>query len=142
MRPKRRILLVSHREDLQGVRRFLLSTHGFAVFSATTVAAALELAVREDVDLAVVELEFEAGDGVALGIRLVETLKLLDSELRTLLVSDKADGSGAAHPADSFLGARHKAADLVEACHVFTARKRGPKPVAAQAAGGAACATA
>ena len=130
MRPKRRILLVSHREDAQAVRRFLLETRGYRVFCASTVREALDLTVREDVDLAVVDLEFEEGDGVAMGSRLAGMLKLLDGEIRTMLIGEEARAGSVAHAADCLLGKGScSPADLVERCKVMTARRRGPKPV-------------
>jgi CheY-like chemotaxis protein len=127
MRPKKRILLVSNCEDLLAVRRFLFATRGFCVVSATNVAEALQAAAREALDVAVIELELEDGDGVLLGIQLIEMLTSVNRELRTLLISDKAVSRSVAHLADRLLGTQTTAIDLIEACRLLASRRRRPK---------------
>ncbi len=144
MTPRRIILLVGHQEEQLGPRRFFLETRGFRVLTATTLRDALNAVVRNDVRVAVVDLEFEEGNGVQLGLSLVTMLREWSADVRTVLVT-RVD-KGIAHPAEALLFAGPQLNfELIERVRVLSGRKRGPRRVEGAirvvAAGGVVCAS-
>jgi two-component system response regulator CpxR len=130
MRPKRQVLLVDRDEVRLSLRRFLLSTRGYSVASASSIKGAIRKAASIQVDVVVAELDLGPEDGRDL-VRLLNEGEL---HIPTILMSESILTGAITHPADVFLGKKEcEAAGLLERVKIMSARKRGPKKAALRA---------
>ncbi len=124
MRPKKTILCVDSNEQSLSVRKFLLETRGYRVFTAANGPDAIELFSSTHIDLVLADLGLPQMDGNAL----IARLKEISSEVPMILTSSIVRAGERSHCADAFLakGACNPA-ELIERIRVMSARKRGPR---------------
>ena len=124
MRPKKTILCVDDNEQTLSVRKFLLETRGYRVYTAVNGQDAITLFSSTQIDLVLTDLGLPQMDGNAL----IGHLKEISSEVPMILTSDTVRTGERAHRADAFLGKGCCApVELVERIRVMSARKRGPR---------------
>jgi DNA-binding response OmpR family regulator len=124
VRPKKRILLIDSDETRQGIRRFLLETHGFAVFSASSAEEARELCADYSPDAVVAAWPLAGAD---LG-RLLHQLHECSPAASSLLLADSAAAVPESVMADAILPkGQCSAVQVLERVRLLSARKRGPK---------------
>jgi DNA-binding NtrC family response regulator len=121
MRPKRKILLVGRDEAQLSIRRFLLTTRGYNVASASSIKGAIRKSTSMQVDVVVVELDLGSEDGRAL-VRLFKESK---PGIPIILMSEKSECGPS---------------EFLERVKVMCALKRGPKGAARVPAPMKACA--
>jgi two-component system, OmpR family, response regulator CpxR len=132
MRPKKTILCVDDNEQTLSVRKFLLETRGYRVFTAINGQDAITLFSSTQIDLVLTDLGLPQMDGNAL----IGHLKEISPEVPMILTSDTVRSGERTHRADAFLAKGCcTPAELIERIRVMSARKRGPRkhvqPVAA-----------
>ena len=124
MRPKKTILCVDDNEQALSVRKFLLETRGYRVYTAINGQQAIEAFSQTQIDLVLTDLGLPQMDGNAL----IGHLKAISPEVPMILTSDTVRAGERAHRADAFLGKGCcSPADLIERIRVMSARKRGPR---------------
>ncbi|HTJ30405.1 MAG TPA: response regulator [Acidobacteriaceae bacterium] len=124
MRPKKNILCVDDNEQTLSVRKFLLETRGYRVYSAISGQEAIAVFSTTHIDLVLTDLGLPQMDGNAL----IERLKEMGPEIPMILTSDTVRAGERAHNADAFLAKGCcNPAEIVERIRVMSARKRGPK---------------
>ncbi len=124
MRPKKSILCVDDNEQTLSVRKFLLETRGYRVFTAVSGQEAIDIFCSTHIDLVLTDLGLPQMDGNAL----IARLKEISSEVPMILTSNIVRAGERSHCADAFLakGACNPA-ELIERIRVMSARKRGPR---------------
>jgi two-component system, OmpR family, response regulator CpxR len=124
MRPKKTILCVDDNEQSLSVRKFLLETRGYRVRATQSGEEALEIFIREQIDLVLSDLVMPQMDGN----ELVRRLKEISNEVPMILYSGSVKAFERANCADAFLpkGACSPM-EMLERIRVMIARKRGPK---------------
>jgi CheY-like chemotaxis protein len=128
MRPKKTILCVDDNEQTLSVRKFLLETRGYRVFTAVNGQEAISVFSSTQIDLVVTDLGLPQMDGNAL----IGHLKEISSEIPMILTSDSVRAGERTHRADAFLCKGNcSAAELIEKIRVMSARKRGPRKAVA-----------
>jgi len=133
MRPKKTILCVDDNEQTLSVRKFLLETRGYRVYTAINGHDAITLFSSTQIDLVLTDLGLPQMDGNAL----IGHLKEISPEIPMILTSDTVRAGERTHRADAFLAKGCcTPAELIERIRVMSARKRGPRkhvqPVAPQ----------
>ena len=124
MRPKKTILCVDDNEQTLSVRKFLLETRGYRVFTAVSGQEAIGVFSSTQIDLVLTDLGLPQMDGNAL----IGHLKEISPEVPMILTSDTVRAGERAHRADAFLSKGCcTAAELIERIRVMSARKRGPR---------------
>jgi len=124
MRPKKTILCVDDNEQTLSVRKFLLETRGYRVFTAINGQDAITLFSSNQIDLVLTDLGLPQMDGNAL----IGHLKEISPEVPMILTSDIVRAGERTHRADAFLAKGCcTPAELIERIRVMSARKRGPR---------------
>ena len=134
MRPKKNILCVDDNEQTLSVRKYLLETRGYRVYTAMNPQEAITLFSKTQFDLVLTDLGLPQMDGNAL----IGRLKEISPEVPMILTSDTVRAGERSHRADAFLAKGCCTPfELIERIRVMSARKRGPRkavlPPAAQA---------
>lgn len=125
MRPKKKILCVDDNEQALSVRKFVLETKGYRVFSALNAQEAIEIFEREgNIDLIVSDLVMPHCNGN----ELVRRIKEISPWVPAILLSGSVKHYDQNSRADVFLpkGACTPQ-DLLERARVLLVRKRGPR---------------
>lgn len=124
MRPKTQILLIDADADRAGVLRFLLTTRGYAVFSARTAAEALRVCAACAPEAAVIAWPCPGGEKTLKGLRraapYMNTMALAEG-----IVKRPVDAT-----ADVVLWGHWPAEYFLDRLRVLAGRKRGPRKVA------------
>jgi two-component system, OmpR family, response regulator CpxR len=124
MRPKKTILCVDDNEQTLSVRKFMLETRGYRVFTAVNGPEAIDLFSSRQFDLVLTDLGLPQMDGNAL----IGRLKELAPEVPMILTSETVRAGERAHRADAFLSKGCcSPLELIERIRVMSARKRGPR---------------
>jgi two-component system response regulator CpxR len=124
MRPKKIILCVDDNEQTLSVRKFLLETRGYRVYTAINGQDAIELFASQHFDLVLTDLGLPQMDGN----QLIGRLKEISPEVPMILTSDLVRAGERAHRADAFLAKGCcTPSELIERIRVMSARKRGPR---------------
>ncbi len=125
MRPKKKILCVDDNEQALSVRKFVLETRGYRVFSATSAQEALEIFEREgDIDLIVSDLVMPHCNGN----ELVRRIKEVAPWVPAILLSGSVKHYDQNSRADAFLPKGCcSPQELLERARVLLVRKRGPR---------------
>lgn len=124
MRPKKIILCVDDNEQELSVLKFMLSTNGYRVFSATSGQEAIGIFAETAVDLVLADFGLPQMNGS----QLVERLKQIASHVPMILLGDPQKMSGEMHVADALLAKKNcSPQDLLERIKIMSARKRGPR---------------
>ena len=124
MRPKKTILCVDDNEQTLSVRKFLLETRGYRVYTAINGHDAIALFSTTHIDLVLTDLGLPQMDGNAL----IGHLKEISPEVPMILTSDIVRPGERAHRADAFLAKGCcTPSELIERIRVMSARKRGPR---------------
>lgn len=130
MRPKKNILCVDDNEQTLSVRKFLLETRGYRVYTAVSGQEAIAIFSTTHIDLVLSDLGLPQMDGNAL----IGHLKEMGPEVPMILTSDTVRAGERTHGADAFLAKGCCGpAEIVERIRVMSARKRGPKKASAPA---------
>lgn len=124
MRPKKVILCVDDNEQELSVLKFMLSTNGYRVLSATNGQQAISIFAEIAVDLVLADFAMPQMNGS----QLVDKLKQAASHVPMILLGDPQRMSGDIHAADALLAKKScSAQELLERIKVLSARKRGPR---------------
>jgi two-component system, OmpR family, response regulator CpxR len=124
MRPKKIILCVDDNEQELSVLKFMLTTNGYKVVSASTGQEAINLFAATPVDLVLADFNMPQMSGG----QLVSRLKRIASHVPMILLGDREAPSGEIHVADAMLAKKNCSAhELLERIRVMSARKRGPR---------------
>jgi two-component system response regulator CpxR len=124
MRPKKVILCVDDNEQELSVLKFMLSTNGYRVLSATNGQEAIGIFAEIAVDLVLADFAMPQMNGS----QLVDQLKLSASHVPMILLGDPQRMSGDIHSADALLAKKScSPQELLERIKVLSARKRGPR---------------
>lgn len=131
MRPKKNILCVDDNEQTLSVRKFLLETRGYRVYTAINGNEAINVFRSTQIDLVLTDLGLPQMDGNAL----IGHLKEISPEVPMILTSETVRAGERAHRADAFLAKGScTPAELIERIRVMSARKRGPRKAVPQPA--------
>ncbi|MBV9573271.1 MAG: response regulator [Acidobacteriales bacterium] len=124
MKPKRTILCVDDNQQSLSIRKIMLETRGYRVFSCSSGSEALERFKQGGVDLVLTDLVMPGVDGSAL----IDEIKNLAPEVPAILLSSRAKAYDRQTRADLFLAkGMYDPADLLERIRTLLVRKRGPK---------------
>jgi CheY-like chemotaxis protein len=124
MRPKKVILCVDDNEQDLSVLKFMLSTNGYRVLSASTGQEAVELFGENLVDLVLADFSMPQMNGD----QLVTRLKQIASHVPMILLGDPQKMNGQIHAADALVAKKTcSPQELLERVKVMSARKRGPR---------------
>ncbi|HTB98806.1 MAG TPA: response regulator [Terracidiphilus sp.] len=124
MRPKKVILCVDPNEQDLSVMKFMLTTNGYKVLSATNGDDAIALFGDHQVDLVLADGASAQMDGN----QLVRKLKMLAAHVPMLLLGDPQKMDGQMHAADVLVAKKAcSPQELLERIKVMSARKRGPR---------------
>ena len=124
MRPKKIILCVDDNELELSVLKFMLSTNGYRVLSATTGQEAVSIFSGTQVDLVLADFAMPQMNGS----QLVERLKQIASHVPMILLGEPQKMGSELHRADAMLAKKNcSPLELLERIKVMSARKRGPR---------------
>ena len=124
MRPKKIILCVDDNELELSVLKFMLSTNGYRVLSATNGQEAIGLFSETQVDLVLADFAMPQMDGS----QLVERLKQIASHVPMILLGEPRKMEAEPHHADVLLAKGNcSPQELLERVKTMSARKRGPR---------------
>jgi CheY-like chemotaxis protein len=124
MRPKKIILCVDDNEQDLSVLKFMLSTNGYRVVSATTGQEAIGIFAENPVDLVLADYGMPQMNGS----QLLERLKRSAPHVPMILLGDPQRMGSEIHAADAFLAKKNcSPQELLERIKVMSARKRGPR---------------
>jgi two-component system, OmpR family, response regulator CpxR len=124
MRPKKVILCVDDNEQDLSVLKFMLSTNGYRVLSASTGEEALGIFQENLVDLVLVDYAMPKMSGD----QLVSKLKQIAAHVPMMLLGDPQKMNGQIHAADTLVAKKTCTPhELLERIKVMSARKRGPR---------------
>lgn len=124
MRPKKVILCVDDNEQDLSVLKFMLTTNGYRVLSATNGEEAISLFGDNAIDLVLADFSMPQMNGN----QLVGKLKLLASHVPMVLLGDPQKMEGLMHSADAVLAKKNcSPMELLERVKIMSARKRGPR---------------
>ena len=124
MRPKKIILCVDDNELELSVLKFMLSTNGYRVLSATTGQEAVAIFSETQVDLVLADFAMPQMNGS----QLVERLKQIASHVPMILLGEPQKMGSELHRADAMLAKKNcSPLELLERIKVMSARKRGPR---------------
>jgi len=124
MRPKKVILCVDDNEQDLSVLKFMLSTNGYRVLSASNGAEAIALFGDHAVDLVLADFAMPHMNGD----QLIRRLKLMAAHIPMVLLGDPQKMEGQLHGADVFVSKKNcSPLELLECIKQKSARKRGPR---------------
>jgi two-component system response regulator CpxR len=124
MRPKKVILCVDDNEQDLSVLKFMLTTNGYRVLSATNGEEAISLFGDHAVDLVLADFSMPQMNGN----QVVGRLKQLASHVPMVLLGDPQKMEGQLHAADAVLAKKNcSSQELLERIKIMSARKRGPR---------------
>ena len=124
MRPKKIILCVDDNEQELSILKFMLSTNGYRVLSASNGPEAIDLFSDFSVDLVLSDYSMPQMNGD----QLVKRLKQVASHVPMILLGDPQKMGDHLHGADALLPKKTcSAQELLERIKVMSARKRGPR---------------
>jgi CheY-like chemotaxis protein len=124
MRPKKIILCVDDNELELSVLKFMLSTNGYRVLSATNGQEAVTIFSETQVDLVLADFAMPQMNGS----QLVERLKQIASHVPMILLGEPQKMGSELHRADAMLAKKNcSPLELLERIKVMSARKRGPR---------------
>jgi CheY-like chemotaxis protein len=124
MRPKKVILCVDDNEQDLSVLKFMLTTNGYRVVSASNGQEAIDLFAKTAVDLVLADFGLPQMNGS----QLVERLKQMASHVPMILLGDPQRMAGEMHAADALMAKKNYSPhELLERIKVMSARKRGPR---------------
>jgi two-component system, OmpR family, response regulator CpxR len=124
MRPKKIILCVDDNEQELSVLKFMLTTNGYKVVSASTGQEAINVFTETQVDLVLTDFNMPQMNGG----QLVSRLKRIASHVPMILLGDPQASAGTIHVADAMLAKKNcSPQELLERIKVMSARKRGPR---------------
>jgi two-component system, OmpR family, response regulator CpxR len=124
MRPKKIILCVDDNEQELSVLKFMLSTNGYRVVSASNGPDAIDLFGDYAVDLVLSDYAMPQMNGD----QLVNRLKQIASHVPMILLGDPQKMGDQLHGADALLPKKTcSPQELLERIKVMSARKRGPR---------------
>lgn len=123
MRPRKVILCVDDCENILSVRKFLLETKGYKVVTALDGEAALVIFRAGGIDLVLADLIMPNMDGN----ELVRTVRLINPEVPTIIISGAVKTFGRADHADAFIPKGLPIEVLLDRIKALVMRKRGPK---------------
>jgi two-component system response regulator CpxR len=124
MRPKKVILCVDDNEQELSVLKFMLSTNGYKVVSASNGQEAISVFSVNQVDLVLADFNMQPMNGD----QLVHRLKGIAAHVPMVLMADAQTTGSEIHVADALLAKKHcSPQDLLEKIKVMSARKRGPR---------------
>jgi len=124
MRPKKIILCVDDNEQELSVLKFMLSTNGYRVVSASNGLDAIDLFADYPVDLVLSDYAMPQMNGD----QLVNRLKQIASHVPMILLGDPQKMGDQLHGADALLPKKTcSPQELLERIKVMSARKRGPR---------------
>jgi two-component system response regulator CpxR len=124
MRPKKIILCVDDNELELSVLKFMLSTNGYRVLSATTGQEAVAIFSETQVDLVLADFTMPQMNGS----QLVDRLKEIASHVPMILLGEPQKMGSELHRADAMLAKKNcSPLELLERIKVMSARKRGPR---------------
>jgi CheY-like chemotaxis protein len=124
MRPKKVILCVDDNEQDLSVLKFMLTTNGYRVVSASNSQEAIDLFAKTAVDLVLADYGLPQMNGS----QLVERLKQMAAHVPMILLGDPQRMAGEMHAADALMAKKNYSPhELLERIKVMSARKRGPR---------------
>jgi CheY-like chemotaxis protein len=124
MRPKKIILCVDDNEQELSVLKFMLSTNGYRVMSASNGRDAIDIFADTAVDLVLSDYAMPQMNGD----QLVHRLKQIASHVPMILLGDPQRMGDHLHGADALLAKKTcSPQELLERIKVMSARKRGPR---------------
>lgn len=124
MRPKKVILCVDDNEQELSVLKFMLTTNGYKVLSATTGQEAISAFSANQVDLVLADFNMQPMKGD----QLVHRLKAIAAHVPMVLMGDPQMTGSEIHVADAMLAKKNcSPQDLLERIKQMSARKRGPR---------------
>ena len=124
MRPKKVILCVDDNEQDLSVLKFMLTTNGYRVLSATNGEEAISLFGDHAVDLVLADFSMPQMNGN----QVLGKLKQLASHVPMVLLGDPQKMEGQLHAADAVLAKKNcSSQELLERIKIMSARKRGPR---------------
>ena len=124
MRPKKVILCVDDNEQELSVLKFMLSTNGYRVLSATSGQEAIGIFAEIQADLVLADFAMPQMNGS----QLVDRLKLIAGHVPMILLGDPQKMAGEMYAADALLAKKNcSPQELLERIKVMSARKRGPR---------------
>lgn len=124
MRPKKIILCVDDNEQELSVLKFMLSTNGYRVLSASNAREAIDIFADTPVDLVLSDYAMPQMNGD----QLVGRLKQMASHIPMILMGDPQKMGDYMHGADALLAKKNcPPQELLERIKVMSARKRGPR---------------
>jgi CheY-like chemotaxis protein len=124
MRPKKIILCVDDNELELSVLKFMLTTNGYKVVTATSGQEAIGFFAEMPVDLVLADAVMPQMNGS----QLVERLKQIASHVPVILLGDPQKMGADAHGADALMAKKNcSSQELLERIKVMSARKRGPR---------------
>lgn len=124
MRPKKIILCVDDNEQDLSILKFMLSTNGYRVVSASNGADAIDIFADVAVDLVLSDYAMPHMNGD----QLVNRLKQIASHVPMILLGDPQKMGDQLHGADALLPKKTcSPQELLERIKLMSARKRGPR---------------
>lgn len=124
MRPKKVVLCVEENEQELSVLKFMLTTNGYKVVSASNGQEAIGIFAETPVDLVLADFSLPQMNGS----QLVERLKQMAAHIPMILLGDPQKMGGEMHAADALLAKKNcSPEELLERIKVMSARKRGPR---------------
>jgi two-component system, OmpR family, response regulator CpxR len=124
MRPKKVILCVDDNEQELSVLKFMLSTNGYRVISASNPQEAIGIFSEMPVDLVLTDFAMPQMNGD----QLVKRLKNISGHIPMILLGDPHKMGDSLHGADALLAKKNcSPLELLERIKVMSARKRGPR---------------
>jgi two-component system, OmpR family, response regulator CpxR len=124
MRPKKVILCVDDNEQELSVMKFMLTTNGYKVVSATSAQEAVSVFADAAVDLVLADHSLPQTSGS----QLVDRLKRMAPHVPMILLGDPQKMGSEIHLADALLAKKGcSPTDLLERIKIMSARKRGPR---------------
>ena len=124
MRPKKVILCVDDNEQELSVLKFMLTTNGYKVISASNGQEAIGAFQTTQVDLVLADFNMQPMKGD----QLVHRLKAIGSHVPMILLADSQTTGGEIHVADALIAKKNcSPQELLERIKIMSARKRGPR---------------
>jgi two-component system, OmpR family, response regulator CpxR len=124
MRPKKVILCVDDNEQELSVLKFMLTTNGYKVMSASNGQEAIGAFQSSQVDLVLADFNMQPMKGD----QLVHRLKAIASHVPMILLGDQQMTGGEIHVADALIAKKNcSPQELLERIKIMSARKRGPR---------------
>lgn len=124
MRPKKVILCVDDNEQELSVLKFMLTTNGYKVISASTGQDAISAFSANQIDLVLTDFNMQPMKGD----QLVNRLKAIAGHVPMILMGDPQMIGSEIHVADALLAKKNcSTQDLLERVKLMSARKRGPR---------------